>query len=58
MGLKSKILAFLSSEEPQAEVIKLESQKLDNGTEIIADEFKELVARDAAPAEARAAAGT
>lgn len=41
MGLKSKILAFLSSEEPQAEVVKLESQKLDNGTEIIADEFKE-----------------
>ena len=39
MSLKSKILAFLSSEEPKA--IQLAEEKLENGTVLISDDFKE-----------------
>lgn len=39
MSLKSKILAFLSSEEPKA--IQLAEEKLDNGTVLISEDFKE-----------------
>jgi hypothetical protein len=39
MGLKQKILAFLSSEEPK--VLLSETSKLENGTVLISEEFKE-----------------
>ena len=39
MSLKKKILAFLSSEDPQ--VVTLSEEKLENGTVLISDEFKE-----------------
>tara|TARA_R110000803_G_scaffold6296_2_gene20418 strand:+ start:2187 stop:2786 length:600 start_codon:yes stop_codon:yes gene_type:complete len=40
MSLKNKILAFLSSEEP-TEVVKLSEEKLENGTVLVSDDFKE-----------------
>lgn len=39
MSLKKKILAFLSSEEPQ--VVTLGEEKLENGTVLISEDFKE-----------------
>lgn len=39
MSLKNKILAFLSSEEPK--VLLSETAKLENGTVLISDDFKE-----------------
>tara|TARA_R110002050_G_scaffold296723_1_gene457036 strand:+ start:822 stop:1403 length:582 start_codon:yes stop_codon:yes gene_type:complete len=40
MGLKAKILAFLSSDEPKEEVITLAEEKLENGTVLVSDAFE------------------
>lgn len=41
MSLRKKILAFLSNEEPQEEVVKLSEQALEDGTVITSEDWSE-----------------